>query len=128
MALTLLVISFVAFSFGENLAGAFLPEISTKENVGRISAFGWGIGYFGGLASLLLVRPLLQGLDWDRSQLLAPENADVYQNLRSPWVATALFFLVAAIPTFVLLRERAPKAPIRASGRSPRGGDTATSL
>ena len=53
LGLILLVISFVGFSFGENLAGAFLPEISTPANIGRISGLGWGIGYFGGLASLL---------------------------------------------------------------------------
>ncbi len=59
LGLALLVISFVGFSFGENLAGAFLPEISTPANIGRISGFGWGLGYFGGLGSLLLVQPLL---------------------------------------------------------------------
>lgn len=111
MALTLLVISFVAYSFGENFAGAFLPEISTADNVGRVSAFGWGIGYFGGLLSLILVRPMLAGLDWPVERLLAPENAVVFQRLRLTWPVTAGFFLLAAIPTFTLLRERAPKMP-----------------
>lgn len=112
LAIGLLVISFAAFSFGENLAGAFLPEISTKDNVGRVSAFGWGIGYLGGLVSLLLVRPLIGGLNHSRSELLAPENAPAYQSLRLTWVVTALFFLVAAIPTFLFLKERARRVAI----------------
>lgn len=112
-ALALLVVSNVAFSFGENFAGAFLPEISTPRNIGRVSAFGWSIGYFGGLLCLLLARPLLSGLHWPRQQLLAPENAGVYLDLRLAWVLTAGFFLLAAIPTFVLLRERAPRGPRR---------------
>ena len=99
LGLALLVLSFVGFSLGENLAGAFLPEISTPENIGRISGMGWGLGYFGGLACLLLVQPLLAG-DFAASNLT---------NLRLVWVVTALFFLVAALPTFLFLRERAPR-------------------
>lgn len=99
LGLVLFVLSFVGFSFGENLAAAFLPEISTPETVGRISGFGWGIGYFGGLACLVVVFPVL----WGGYRL---ENL---ANLRLAWVATALFFLVAALPTFLFLRERAPR-------------------
>jgi UMF1 family MFS transporter len=99
LALTLFVISFIGFSFGENLAGAFLPEISTPQNIGKISGLGWGLGYFGGLASLVLVYPLLKGK-------FVLENLE---NLRLAWVVVALFFLVSALPTFLLLGERAPR-------------------
>lgn len=99
LGLALLILSFVGFSFGENLAGAFLPEISTPANIGRISGFGWGLGYFGGLASLLLVYPLITGG-------FTAENAP---RLRLAWLVTALFFLLAALPTFLFLRERAPR-------------------
>lgn len=99
LGLALLILSFVGFSFGENLAGAFLPEISTPANIGRISGLGWGLGYFGGLGCLLLVQPLLAG-DFEESNL---------PNLRLAWLVTAVFFLVAALPTFLFLRERAPR-------------------
>ncbi len=99
LALTLFVISFIGFSFGENLAGAFLPEISTPKNIGKISGLGWGLGYFGGLASLLLVQPLVAG-EFAQSNL---------PNLRLAWVVTAVFFLLAALPTFLFLKERAPR-------------------
>lgn len=94
LALAMFVLSFVGFSFGENLAGAFLPEISTPDNIGKISGLGWGIGYFGGLGSLVLVRPLLAGAN--------------LPSLRLAWLLTAVFFLVAALPTFLFLKERAP--------------------
>lgn len=99
LGVALLVVSFMGFSFGENLAGAFLPEISTPATVGRISGFGWGFGYFGGLVSLLLVQPLLAGG-------FEPQNLG---NLRLAWLVTALFFLLAGLPTFLFLRERAPR-------------------
>ena len=99
LAFLLFVLSNIAFSFGENFAGAFLPEISTPATVGRISGFGWGLGYFGGLASLALVFPLVRGG-------ITLEN---FANLRLVWPVTAAFFLVAAIPTFAFLRERATR-------------------
>src|SRR5512134_1408709 len=89
-AIVLFVVSNIAFSFGENFAGAFLPEISTPANVGRVSGFGWGLGYFGGLLSLALVFPLVRG----------GITLDNYENLRLVWPVTAAFFLVAALPTF----------------------------
>jgi UMF1 family MFS transporter len=99
LALVLFVLSNLAFSFGENLVASFLPEISTPENVGRISGFGWGLGYFGGLASLLLVKSRIDG----------GFTVGNLSNLRQAWVITAIFFLVAGLPTFLILRERAPR-------------------
>jgi UMF1 family MFS transporter len=99
LGLILLIISFVGFSFGENLAGAFLPELSTPANIGRISGLGWGLGYFGGLGSLLATIPLLS----------SGYNEANLGNVRLAWVVTALFFLVAGLPTFLFLRERVPR-------------------
>jgi UMF1 family MFS transporter len=99
LGIALFVVSMVAFSFGENFTAAFLPELSTPANVGRISGFGWGLGYFGGLASLMLVRPWI-------GKGFTVENLP---NLQKAWIATAVFFLVAGLPTFLILRERAPR-------------------
>ncbi len=101
LAMGLFVASNVAFALGENLIGAFLPEISTPKNAGRISGFGWGLGYLGGLGSLLLIRPLMaDGLD-----------AGNLDRVRWIWPITAVFFSVAALPTFFWLRERARRTP-----------------
>jgi UMF1 family MFS transporter len=99
LAIALFVLSNVAFSFGENFAAAFLPEISTPETIGRISGFGWGLGYFGGLAALACAFPLAEA---------GIEMAN-YERLRLIWPMTGLFFLVAGVPTFLFLRERAPR-------------------
>lgn len=99
LALALFVVSNVAFSVGENLTAAFLPELSTPATVGRISGFGWGLGYFGGLASLLLIKSKIDGG-------FTMENLP---NLRRIWPLTAVFFLFAALPTFLFLHERAPR-------------------
>ncbi len=112
LGLALFVVSNIAYSFGENFAGAFLPEISTPDNIGRISGFGWGLGYFGGLFALLAVYPLLAG------DFVAANVGP----LRWAWVVTAAFFGIAAIPTFVLLQERAPRGPSRTLAEHARMG------
>lgn len=112
LALALFVVSNVAYSYGESLAGAFLPEISTPATIGRISGFGWGLGYMGGLGSLFLVLPLVK-------PGFTLENLS---NLRLAWVATGLFFLVGGLPTFLWLRERAPRGPLRSLGGYAREG------
>ncbi|MEZ5331779.1 MAG: MFS transporter [Thermoanaerobaculia bacterium] len=112
LALVLFVLSNVAYSYGESLAGAFLPEISTPANIGRVSGFGWGLGYMGGLGSLFLVLPLVKpGFDLDN-----------LSNLRLAWVVTGLFFLLGGLPTFLWLRERAPRGPLRSLGGYTREG------
>jgi MFS transporter, UMF1 family len=86
----LVVVANIAFSFGENLVAAFLPELAPREQLGRLSGIGWAVGYFGGLLSLAVSLFLVK--------------ADAVA-----WVpaATAGFFLVAGLPTFLFLRERA---------------------
>lgn len=92
LALGLVVVANLAFSLSENLCAAFLPEISTPENVGRISGYGWSFGYFGGLLSLLLALVIIRSGEG-----------------RVPWTfaMTGVFFLLASLPTMLLLRERA---------------------
>lgn len=97
LALALVVLANMAFALSENLCAGFLPEISTPDTAGRISSYGWSFGYFGGLASLVLALLVIQSGDE-----------------RVPWtfVMTGAFFLVASLPTLVLLRERAVPKPV----------------
>jgi UMF1 family MFS transporter len=97
LALGLVIVANLAFSLGENLCAAFLPELSTPETAGRISAYGWSFGYCGGLLSLVLALVMLQGLHWP-----------------APWtfLMTGAFFLGASLPTQLLLRERATPRPL----------------
>jgi UMF1 family MFS transporter len=98
LGLTLLVLSNYGFSAGESFAGAFLPDLGPPEDLGKISGFAWGIGYFGGLFSTALVLSMLDPGG-------GPTNPD---NPLLPYVGpvTAAFFLIAGIPTFLLLKER----------------------
>ena len=93
----------IGFDLGFTLYSAFLVELSTRSNMGRISGYGWGFGYLGGLLALALAYPLLKGG-------MGPENL---LNYRLSFVLTAVFFFIASLPTFLYVRERAIPHPIR---------------
>ena len=98
----------IAFDLGFLFCSAFLVEISTPQNIGRISGYGWGLGYAGGLLSLALVYPLISGG-------FADENLPYY---RLSFAVTAAFFLLAALPTFLWChRRRWARAPRRLAKR-----------
>ena len=98
-ALLLFIAANVAFSTGENLISGFLPELAPPEEMGRLSGYGWALGYFGGLGALALALPLAKE---------APELTNL---------TTAGFFALAGLPTFLLLRERArPSAELKRKG------------
>lgn len=93
-AWTAFVVANVAFASGENLVAAFLPELAPPEEAGRLSGLGWAVGYFGGLGSLVVAQALAGA---DRADLVP--------------VGAAAFMIVAGIPTFALLKERAVPRP-----------------
>ena len=94
--LALFILANIAFSIGENFISSFLPEIAAPEEMGRVSGYGWAIGYFGGVFSLVLCYPFIStGLD--------AAHAD---RIRWVYPITAAFFALAGIPTFLWLRSR----------------------
>jgi len=105
LAISLIVISNAAFMLSETFCASFLPEISTPANMGKISGLGWGIGYFGGLLSAALTLLVVV-----RSDPVGQSPAYVAENQRA-MVMMGLFFLVAALPTFLLVQNRSLPAP-----------------
>ncbi|MDO5727594.1 MAG: MFS transporter, partial [Bowdeniella nasicola] len=45
----------IFFEFASVHYNALLNNLSTKATIGRISGFGWGMGYLGGIVLLLIV-------------------------------------------------------------------------
>jgi UMF1 family MFS transporter len=97
LGLVLFGIANIAFDLGFMYCSAFLVELAPPEAMGRISGYGWGLGYTGGLLSLALAYPFIQGG-------FTEANLPLY---RASFLVTAAFFLLASIPTFLWLRERA---------------------
>ena len=94
LAFVIIVLSCFSFSLSENFISSFLPSLGPKEELGKISGYAWAVGYFGGILSVIFVR-LIVGES-------LPEN---FESLRWVGPLTALFFLLAGIPTFLFLKE-----------------------
>lgn len=99
LAFLLIVISNVFFGTGENIVAAFLPELARGESVGKVSAWGWSLGYIGGLITLALCLGYVM---FARSQ-----GHSEAQFVPVTMLITAAVFALAAAPTFLVLKERA---------------------
>lgn len=104
LAATLLVVaSFVGYGSGEYLISAFLPEITTENHMGRLSGQGWGLGYFGGVLTLVAC---LGYIAWSRHSHPRADFVPV-----TLWITSGIF-VCSAMPTFLWLKERAVAKPL----------------
>jgi len=74
---------------------SFLIEIAEREHQGRVSAWGYAVGYAGSICSLLIALPLVK--------------TGRYNEV---WVLVSVFFLFFSLPAFLFLK------PDRRSGMS----------
>lgn len=99
LAMALIVLSAIGFGLGEGLIAAWLPLLGRANALGRLSGYGWSLGYGGGLAALALCIGYVQAAQ------ARGQAADHY--VAVCMVITAVFFLLAALPSFFLLGEHA---------------------
>ena len=95
LAMVLLVLSYVMFATGENLIAAFLPELTHSGNIGRLSGYGWALGFMGGLLTLSLCLLYIQYAQ-------STGQADDITIPQTMLIGPALFAL-ASLPTFYYL-------------------------
>lgn len=86
------MIFFIIANFGYNSANVFynalLPEIVNRQNLGKVSGWGWAFGYIGGLSALFLILPLVNN-----------------NLIRFIFPLVAVFFFIFSLFTFVFLKE-----------------------
>ncbi|QCB45095.1 MFS transporter [Hydrogenophaga sp. PAMC20947] len=99
LAVALIIVSNVCFAWGESLIASFLPELARPSAMGRVSGWGWSLGYVGGMLSLGLC---LAYVLWAQGQG-QPAGAFVPVTM----LITAVVFALAASLTLMLLKERA---------------------
>jgi UMF1 family MFS transporter len=99
LAVVLIILSNVCFAWGESLIAAFLPELAKPAAMGRVSGWGWSLGYVGGMLALGLS---LGYVIWAKAQGQAAS-----QFVPVTMLITAAVFALAASITLSLLKERA---------------------
>ena len=101
LAVVLVVVSNYGFAVGESFTSSFLPDLGPTEELGKISGYAWGLGYVGGIACTVIVLGVV-----------GDQTLENFERVRLVGPITAMFFLVAAIPTFMFLRERGTPATL----------------
>lgn len=112
LALALFVVANVAYELGCVFYNAFLPVIASPERIGRISGYGWGLGYVGGLGCMILA--LIGFVHPETPWFGLSKEAGL--NIRATNFLTAAWFLVFSIPIFYFLPEARKVESSRARG------------
>jgi UMF1 family MFS transporter len=115
-ALVVAGIATLGFELGFTFYNAMLPDLAPPGYLGRLSGWGWGIGYAGGLASLgislvVFVRPDPSPFGLDRAAA---------EHVRIVMPFAALWFAAFALPLFLWTPDR--PASQRPLGTIVRGG------
>jgi UMF1 family MFS transporter len=84
----LFILANAGFEGGIVFYDAFLPEIAPPEQYGRVSGYGFAVGYFGSLAAIIANMALLK--------------SEMY---KETFLVTAAMFAIFAIPTFIFVPE-----------------------
>ncbi len=92
LGLIIFIIANIGFESGLVFYDAFLPEVTEPKNYGRVSGYGFGMGYLGSLATLAIVYPFIQS-----------------DMIKETFPVAALFFLVFSLPFFFFIRDSRKK-------------------
>jgi UMF1 family MFS transporter len=111
-ALLWFIIANIGFELGGVFYNAFLPDIAPQDRIGRISGYGWALGYVGGLLCLVVA---LFGLIQTESPWFG-FSTEANENVRATCLLVAVWFTVFSIPMFLFVREdRSAASPPGAS-------------
>ncbi|WP_423063268.1 MFS transporter [Candidiatus Paracoxiella cheracis] len=79
-----------------------LRDLAPKNYIGRISGWGWGLGYFGGLTCLVIA--LLVFVHGDTRWLGL--NRQTFEHIRITGPFVSIWYFIFAIPLFVWTKDR----------------------
>ena len=92
MGVLIFVLANVGFEAGLVFYDSFLPEITKPKNYGRVSGYGFAMGYLGSLVTLAIIYPFIQA-----------------EMIKESFPVAALFFLIFSLPLFIYLKDNRKK-------------------
>ena len=103
IALILVTIANISFELGGVFYNAFLPDIVSSKHLGRVSGYGWGLGYVGGLLCLVIA---LVGFVQPELPWFGVTKAAGF-NIRATCLVVAVWFGVFSLPLLIAARGEA---------------------
>ena len=108
IGLLLLAVGSITFEFAEVSYFAMLRQVSTPSTVGRVSGFGWAMGYFGGI--FLLLAAFLGFISGDGAERgMLGITTDGGLNVRLVCLLAAVWFALFALPVLRKVPENRPR-------------------
>ncbi|WP_396667224.1 MFS transporter [Microbacterium sp. R86528] len=101
LGLALLAVGNVFFEFAGVNYNAMLLQVSTPRSIGRVSGFGWGLGYVGGIVLLLIVYFGFISPEVGLLGITSENGMDV----RATVLTSAIWFGIFAIPVLLFVPE-----------------------
>lgn len=101
LGVALIAAANIFFEFAGVNYNAMLTQISTPPTIGRVSGFGWAMGYVGGIVALVVVLVVFiqPVVDWPGA------SSDNGLNIRLVAVFSALWFAAFAVPVMFAVPE-----------------------
>lgn len=107
LALMLVVILTVSLEIANIFYNAMLPTLTDYNSIGRWSGWAWGIGYGGGVVSLILCLVLFILPE----QPLFNLNLDESENIRATFVFAAIWTFIFSLPLLFFIPESPSLSP-----------------
>ena len=108
LGLVLLGLGSICYELAAVSYNAVLRQVSTPATIGRVSAFGWAMGYFGGIVLLLVAYEGFIAGDGPVRGLLGVPTADGW-TVRLVALVAAVWFALFAVPVLVSVPEAPPR-------------------
>ena len=105
-ALICVALATIAFELAGVFYNAMLPTVAQPAMLGRVSGWGWGLGYIGGLACLVAALVGFIGLGDSPGLLGIPK--DEAAHVRATSLLVAAWFAVFAVPLFLFSPDQPP--------------------
>ena len=116
IALGLYVVADLCFETGYVFYNAFLPRIVSPDRIGRVSGYGWGLGYAGGLVCMGIA---LIGFVRPEEPWFGIPTLEGF-NVRATNLLVAVWFGLFSLPLFVFVPDRRT-GNVRLNVRGPFG-------
>jgi MFS transporter, UMF1 family len=102
IALGLYVLADLCFETGYVFYNAFLPRIVSPDRIGRVSGYGWGLGYAGGLVCMGIA---LVGFVRPEAPWFGISTVEGF-NVRATNLLVAAWFGLFSLPLFLFVPDR----------------------
>ncbi|QPM91263.1 MFS transporter [Pseudooceanicola algae] len=116
-------IGMIGMEFATIFTNSMLPDLGTKEEIGRISGNGWAFGYLGGLVALVIMLTLLAENGATGKTLIGIDpilglDPATREGTRAVGPLTAIWYAVFMIPFVLFVREAKPKRASKGAAKA----------